>query len=66
MLVRDDMYELARRLGPRTVPAVHCGDHTVMRSPLAAFLAEADALGLGDRLVRCRHGEHAGSPPAIA
>ncbi|MGW5656869.1 MBL fold metallo-hydrolase [Streptomyces humi] len=51
--------ELARRLGPRAVLPVHYGDYTVMRSPLDAFLAEADALGLRDRLVHCRHGQHA-------
>jgi L-ascorbate metabolism protein UlaG (beta-lactamase superfamily) len=51
--------ELARRLGPRLVLPVHYGDYTVMRSPLTAFLAEADRLGLGERLVHCRHGQHA-------
>ncbi|MFJ5733675.1 MBL fold metallo-hydrolase [Streptomyces paradoxus] len=54
--------ELARRLGPRLVLPVHYGDYTVMRSPLSAFLAEADALGLGDRIVRCGHGEHVRVP----
>ncbi|MEW2305535.1 MBL fold metallo-hydrolase [Streptomyces sp. NPDC006655] len=64
--------ELARRLDPRAVLPVHYGDYTVMRSPLDAFLAEADALGLGDRLVHCRHGQHArvaaspGSAPTLA
>ncbi|MFI9544658.1 MBL fold metallo-hydrolase [Streptomyces sp. NPDC052016] len=51
--------ELARRLDPRLVLPVHYGDYTVMRSPLSAFLAEADACGLGDRLVHCPHGQRA-------
>ncbi|PNG19096.1 MBL fold metallo-hydrolase [Streptomyces cahuitamycinicus] len=51
--------ELARRLDPRLILPVHYGDYTVMRSPLAAFLAEAEAAGLGDRLVPCRHGQRA-------
>jgi hypothetical protein len=38
---------------------VHYGDYTVMRSPLSDFLAEADRLGLGDRVVHCRHGGRA-------
>ncbi|MFD5130093.1 MBL fold metallo-hydrolase [Streptomyces olindensis] len=49
--------EIARRLRPRLLLPVHCGDYTVMRSPLSAFLAEADRIGLGDRIVRCGHGE---------
>ncbi|MFJ4078656.1 MBL fold metallo-hydrolase [Streptomyces iakyrus] len=63
--------ELARRLDPRLVLPVHYGDYTVMRSPLSAFLAEADAIGLGDRIVHCGHGEHvrvpcdAGAAPEI-
>ncbi|CAL9652675.1 MBL fold metallo-hydrolase [Streptomyces sp. Tu 3180] len=48
--------ELARRLDPRLVLPVHYHDYTVMRSPLSAFLAEADRIGLGDRIVRCGHG----------
>ncbi|GAA3506413.1 MBL fold metallo-hydrolase [Streptomyces prasinosporus] len=48
--------ELARRLDPRLVLPVHYHDYTVMRSPLSAFLAEADRIGLGDRVVRCGHG----------
>ncbi|GAB2860561.1 MBL fold metallo-hydrolase [Streptomyces deserti] len=51
--------ELARRLDPRLILPVHYGDYTVMRSPLAVFLAEAEAGGLGDRLVHCRHGQRA-------
>jgi L-ascorbate metabolism protein UlaG (beta-lactamase superfamily) len=51
--------ELARRLGPRLLLPVHYGDYTVMRSPLAAFLAEADRMGLGDRIVHCGHGQRA-------
>ncbi|MEU3887165.1 MBL fold metallo-hydrolase [Streptomyces sp. NPDC029041] len=54
--------ELARRLDPRLVLPVHYGDYTVMRSPLSAFVAEADAIGLGDRIVHCGHGEHARVP----
>jgi L-ascorbate metabolism protein UlaG (beta-lactamase superfamily) len=54
--------ELARRLDPRLVLPVHYGDYTVMRSPLSAFLAEADAIGLGDRIVHCGHGEHVRVP----
>ncbi|MFJ7337323.1 MBL fold metallo-hydrolase [Streptomyces sp. NPDC101110] len=49
--------ELARRLDPRLVLPVHYEDYTVMRSPLSAFLAEADAIGLGDRVVHCGHGD---------
>lgn len=51
--------ELARRLGSRLLLPVHYGDYTVMRSPLDAFLAEADRMGLGDRVVHCRHGRRA-------
>lgn len=51
--------ELARRLDPRLLLPVHYGDYTVMRSPLADFLAEADRIGLGDRIVHCRHGQRA-------
>ncbi|CAM5716818.1 MBL fold metallo-hydrolase [Streptomyces fumanus] len=51
--------ELARRLDPRRVLPVHYGDYTVMRSPLTDFLAEADRLGLGDRVVHCPHGGRA-------
>ncbi|WP_454335449.1 MBL fold metallo-hydrolase [Streptomyces glaucescens] len=56
--------ELARRLDPRRILPIHYGDYTVMRSPLSAFLAEAEALGLGDRLVHCHHGERARISPA--
>ncbi|MGW0991545.1 hypothetical protein ACWD46_36265 [Streptomyces sp. NPDC002486] len=42
--------EPARRLDPRLVLPVHYGDCTVRRSPLSALLAEADAIGLGDRV----------------
>lgn len=51
--------ELARRLDPRLVLPVHYGDYTVMRSPLEAFLAEADRIGLSERIVPCRHGRRA-------
>ncbi|MER7404515.1 hypothetical protein ABT373_18955 [Streptomyces sp. NPDC000070] len=51
--------EPARRLDPRLILPVHYEDHTVMRSPLSAFLAEVDAAGLGDRLVHCRHEQRA-------
>jgi L-ascorbate metabolism protein UlaG (beta-lactamase superfamily) len=51
--------ELARRLRPRLVLPVHYGDYTVMRSPLAEFLTEAERIGLGDRIVHCGHGRHA-------
>lgn len=54
--------ELARRLDPRLLLPVHYGDYTVMRSPLAAFLAEADRAGLGDRVVHCGHGQSARIP----
>ncbi|MFD5482375.1 MBL fold metallo-hydrolase [Streptomyces hawaiiensis] len=56
--------ELARRLDPRLVLPVHYGDYTVMRSPLSAFLAEADRIGLGDRVIHCGHGERAHVPCA--
>ncbi|MFH8800803.1 MBL fold metallo-hydrolase [Streptomyces sp. NPDC017936] len=56
--------ELARRLDPRFVLPVHYGDYTVMRSPLSAFLAEADRLGLGERLVHCEHGQRSRVPAA--
>jgi L-ascorbate metabolism protein UlaG (beta-lactamase superfamily) len=56
--------ELARHLDPRRILPVHYGDYTVMRSPLSAFLAETESLGLGDRLVHCRHGERARISPA--
>ncbi|GAA4322465.1 MBL fold metallo-hydrolase [Streptomyces venetus] len=51
--------ELARRLDPRLLLPVHYGDYTVMKSPLTAFLAEADRIGLGDRVVHCGHGRTA-------
>ncbi|MEV4789385.1 MBL fold metallo-hydrolase [Streptomyces tuirus] len=54
--------ELARRLDPPLVLPVHYGDYTVMRSPLSAFLAEADGIGLGERIIHCRHGEHVRVP----
>ncbi|GGL62454.1 hypothetical protein GCM10010129_02570 [Streptomyces fumigatiscleroticus] len=63
--------ELARRLDPRLVLPVHYGDYTVMRSPLAAFLAALDGVGLGDRLVHCLHGQRvrvsavAGAAPTV-
>lgn len=56
--------ELSRRLGPRSILPVHYHDYTVMRSPLSAFLAEADRLGLGDRIVHCGHGGRARLPAA--
>ncbi|MEV5435357.1 MBL fold metallo-hydrolase [Streptomyces sp. NPDC052682] len=60
--------ELARRLQPRLVLPVHYGDYTVMRSPLSAFLAEADRIGLGERVVHCALGRRArltGEPGAV-
>ncbi|WP_037673164.1 MBL fold metallo-hydrolase [Streptomyces griseus] len=51
--------ELARRLDPRLILPVHYDDYTVFCSPLSAFLAEADAVGLADRVVPCRRGQHA-------
>lgn len=54
--------ELARRLDPRLVLPVHYGDYTVMRSPLSAFLAGTDAVGIIDRIVHCGHGEHVRVP----
>ncbi|MFC7997213.1 MBL fold metallo-hydrolase [Streptomyces rochei] len=62
--------ELARRLDPRLILPVHYDDYTVFRSPLDAFLAEADRKGLADRLVHCRHGQRAvlraeGGPPVV-
>ncbi|MFF8404764.1 MBL fold metallo-hydrolase [Streptomyces sp. NPDC014846] len=56
--------ELARRLAPRSILPVHYHDYTVMRSPLSAFLSEADRVGLGDRIVHCGHGGHATLPAA--
>ncbi|MGW0333232.1 MBL fold metallo-hydrolase [Streptomyces sp. NPDC003011] len=56
--------ELARRLDPRLVLPVHYDDYTVMRSPLTSFLTEIDAVGLGERLVHCRHGQRARISPA--
>ncbi|MEU7423695.1 MBL fold metallo-hydrolase [Streptomyces sp. NPDC040750] len=54
---------LVRRLGrPRTMP-VHYDDYTVFRSPLEDFLAEADRLGLRERLVHCGRGQHARLAP---
>ncbi|MGV9254615.1 MBL fold metallo-hydrolase [Streptomyces sp. NPDC003697] len=49
--------ELARRLDYRHVLPVHYDDYSVFRSPLDDFLAEAERLGLGDRLVHCPRGE---------
>ncbi|MFJ9197724.1 MBL fold metallo-hydrolase [Streptomyces flaveolus] len=62
--------ELARRLNPRQILPVHYDDYTVFRSPLDAFLAEADRRGLADRIVHCRHGQQAtfrpgGGPPVV-
>jgi L-ascorbate metabolism protein UlaG (beta-lactamase superfamily) len=57
--------ELARRLDPRLVLPVHYGDYTVMRSPLTAFLAEAERIGLGDRIVHCPHGRRARVAPGV-
>ncbi|MFE0823020.1 MBL fold metallo-hydrolase [Streptomyces sp. NPDC058847] len=62
--------ELARRLDPRLILPVHYDDYSVFRSPLDAFLAEADRKGLADRLVHCRRGQRAvlrpdGGPPVV-
>ncbi|MEU3839458.1 MBL fold metallo-hydrolase [Streptomyces sp. NPDC028635] len=58
--------ELARLLAPRRILPVHYGDYTVMRSPLSAFLAEADRAGLGDRVVVCGHGGRMRLAPGAA
>jgi L-ascorbate metabolism protein UlaG (beta-lactamase superfamily) len=58
--------ELARRLTPRRILPVHYGDYTVMRSPLSAFLAEVDRIGLGDRVVACGHGGRVRLAPGAA
>ncbi|MEU3898897.1 MBL fold metallo-hydrolase [Streptomyces sp. NPDC045251] len=62
--------ELARRLDPRLILPVHYDDYSLFRSPLDAFLAEADRKGLADRLVHCRRGQRAvlrpdGGPPVV-
>jgi L-ascorbate metabolism protein UlaG (beta-lactamase superfamily) len=44
-------------LRPRHMLPVHYGDCTVMKSPLADFLAAAERRGLGQRVVRWRHGQ---------
>jgi L-ascorbate metabolism protein UlaG (beta-lactamase superfamily) len=49
--------ELAASLRSRLLLPVHYEDYTVMRSPLADFLSEADRRGLADRVVPCRHGQ---------
>ncbi|MCZ9337209.1 MBL fold metallo-hydrolase, partial [Streptomyces sp. TRM76130] len=49
--------ELARRLGYRRALPVHYDDYSVFRSPLADFLAEADRLGLRERIVHCARGQ---------
>lgn len=51
--------ELARRLDYRNILPVHYDDYTAFRSPLGDFLTEARALGLQERLVHCRRGQHA-------
>ncbi|MEZ7006557.1 hypothetical protein [Streptomyces sp. AD55] len=48
---------------PRRVLPVRYGDCTVFRSPPGAFLAEAGARGLADRVVPCPHGRRAVFPP---
>ncbi|POX38181.1 MBL fold metallo-hydrolase [Streptomyces sp. Ru73] len=61
--------ELVRRLRPRLVLPVHYDDYTVFKSPLRDFLTEADARGLGERIVHCRQGQEltltAGAPRAM-
>ncbi|MFC9288572.1 MBL fold metallo-hydrolase [Streptomyces sp. NPDC057052] len=62
--------ELARRLDPGLILPVHYDDYTVMRSPLSAFLAETEKLGLAERVLHCRHGQEAiispdGEPPVV-
>ncbi|MEU6275675.1 MBL fold metallo-hydrolase [Streptomyces populi] len=63
--------ELVRRLGTFRALPVHYDDYDVFRSPLDDFLAEAERLGLRERLVHCGRGQHAsvaplpGSPPTV-
>ncbi|MET9881272.1 MBL fold metallo-hydrolase [Actinacidiphila glaucinigra] len=56
--------ELAARVRPRLVMPIHYDDYTVMKSPLAAFLAEADKRGLSERIVHCHRGQKAIIPTA--
>ncbi|MFJ4621959.1 MBL fold metallo-hydrolase [Streptomyces sp. NPDC088812] len=55
--------ELTRRLDCHRALPVHYDDYSVFRSPLDDFLAEADRLGLRERLVRCGRGQHARVAP---
>lgn len=43
-------------IDPALVLPVHYDDYTVMKSPLSAFLAEADRRGFGARLLHCPRG----------
>ncbi|GGX87554.1 MBL fold metallo-hydrolase [Streptomyces minutiscleroticus] len=49
--------DLLEAIGPRRVLPVHYDDYGVFRSPLSAFLAEAERRGHGARVVRCGRGE---------
>ncbi|GLX53960.1 hypothetical protein Shyhy01_69090 [Streptomyces hygroscopicus subsp. hygroscopicus] len=59
VVTMDGGTELARRLDHPHVLPVHHDDYTVFHSPLDDFLTEARALGLQERLVPCRRGQHA-------
>ncbi len=56
--------EMTRLLAPRRVLPVHYEEYTVMRSPLADFLAAAEQHGFADRLVHCGRGERVSVSPA--
>ncbi|MEU1127701.1 MBL fold metallo-hydrolase [Streptomyces sp. NPDC005899] len=49
--------ELVRTLRPRRVLPVHYEEYGVMRSPLSAFLTEADRAGFAADVVHCARGE---------
>lgn len=48
--------DLVQTLAPRTVIPLHCADHERARPPIAAFVAAAQAAGLGDRVERLEPG----------
>lgn len=50
--------ELVDLLDPALVLPVHYDDYTVMKSPLSAFLGEAERRGFGSRLLHCPRGSH--------
>ncbi|GGQ02283.1 MBL fold metallo-hydrolase [Streptomyces roseolilacinus] len=49
--------DLLDMIRPRRALPVHYDDYPVFRSPLSAFLAEAERRGHGTRLLRCGRGE---------